>query len=127
MVFITAIFGGFYLHTFWPLWSPQVVIIQQLNLLLSLEITGTDIITAIRAFKKWERGRRNNVLLVRNGSCSQLPSSSPQHAETTEDNLPDENETRMAQEWSKTMESQTCLVDDEMVHSTIPASSKSLA
>ena len=193
MVLLTAIFGGFYLHTFWPLWSPQVVIAQQVNLLSSLEITGTDTIKAITKFKSQKRHRGENASQVQNRSCSELRSSSPQDlldeslvedesrnqsiirpvgsddtlcmssgfnstepveidtinqslqhiatkslhgfestfggsctaqmqpVETNEDNLPDEDETRMAQEWSKTKQGQACLIDDENSCSTMPA------
>ena len=44
-----------------------------------------------------------------------------EQAETTEDNLPDEDETRMAQEWSKATHSQTYLVGDEDEYSTTSA------
>ena len=33
---VTACFGGFYLHTFWPQWSMPVVYIQQCNLIVSI-------------------------------------------------------------------------------------------
>ena len=54
MVFITAGFGGFYVRTIWPVWSLNVVIIQQLNLFLSSEITGINVISAIERFRKWK-------------------------------------------------------------------------
>ena len=42
MALLTAVIGGFCLHTFWTFWSPQVVLFQQINLLLSMAITGLD-------------------------------------------------------------------------------------
>ena len=51
------------------------------------------------------------------GSCT----TQMQPAETDEDNSPDEDETRMAQQWSKTKQGQACIVDDEDNCSTTPA------
>ena len=41
-----------------------------------------------------------------------------QQVEITKDNLPDEDQTRMAQEWSKATHSQTHLIGDEDEHSS---------
>lgn len=184
------------MRTFWPLWCPQVVIVQQVNLLLSLEIAGgTDVLNAIRDFRDRKRRGRDNVLQPRNRSYSELRSLSHQYrldeslsqdqskiqsvidsaslddtsftskrtndtgqvgvqstnqaleqiatkslhindfestfgeshtvqkqqVETTEDNLPDEIETRMAQDWSKTVQSHIHLFDDENDYSTASA------
>ena len=189
MVGITAAFGGFYLRTFWPLWSPQVVIIQQLNLLSSLEITGMDTTSAITKFREWKRYGEDNASQTRftseerlstqnrlygsalqdeskaqlgteltisddtsftsngldgtelsksyltNQASEQIAMKSlhdnelesifgeshiiqKQQVETTEDSLPDEDETRMVQEWSRAPHSQTRLLDDEDEYST---------
>ena len=50
--FITAVFGGFYLHTFWLPWCLEVVLCQQINLLLDMTITrGLGSFSAVRQFK----------------------------------------------------------------------------
>ena len=181
------------MRTIWPLWSPQVVIIQQVNLLLSLEMAcGTDTISAIKDFRDRKRRGKDNSLPSRSRRYSELRSSSlqsqqdgstsqyrstrqsavgsasiddtsikregpgdgssgefqatsqalervaaealqisdfqntfeegrtvqKQEVETVEDELPDENETRMAQQWSKPMEVQMYLVESENDYST---------
>ena len=185
------------MRTIWPLWSPQVVIIQQVNLLLSFEVAGgANTISVIKAFRDRKRHERTKVLRPQNrpyselrslslqhqrdGSPSQHQSNSPpvvapaslhdiststkeldesssvgtqttnqalkriateslhksslertfgegctvqkQEVETAEDNLPDETETRMVQEWSKTGRRQRCIVDNEDDYSTAAAS-----
>lgn len=51
-VSITAVFGGFYLHTFWSPWCLEVVLCQQINLMLDMIITrGLGSFTAVRQYK----------------------------------------------------------------------------
>ena len=137
MVCITAAVGGFYLPVFWSLLSPQVVIIQQLNLLFSSVITVVDTTSAITNFRTWKHQRETEACPIRSTSEEQLfiqsrphgsslqdaekvqsatdavPGYEKQQVETIEDNLPDEYETRMIQQWSRVTDSDAQLPDDK--------------
>lgn len=121
---VTAALGGYYLSTCWPLQSFRVVIVQQINLLLSLFLTrGFGLLSAIKQHRKARRlaktmplrnralsstiaGSNRNLLMETGSTDANTSKISKQRYrlgedDITEDNdFDDEQETSRAHQWS---------------------------
>ena len=87
-VFVTVIFGGFYLETFWSPWRPEVVLCQQINLFLNMIITrGLGSISAVRQlmFQFSKRTSSGNQSGSDNQSGSEFALRQPAHIEDLRD------------------------------------------
>ena len=92
MTLITASTGGFYLHTFLSFGSPLVVFFQQFNWVISMLITGLDLVSTISVHTERKRNRRTqNSALPRQRSSSSLIRGSqyPQAGSLAPHNGPD--------------------------------------